>query len=289
MGWAVIISWRPVPLPLLLIPWTHQAQNNPNAPSGLTAAIVGGLIALEWEYPTQHAASIPGTPQVGETLTADIPKVVDAHALNHAAFTGHRAVGAAANAGIPDATGTARSLSDEVEDHGRPTKAPAPFTDNQDDQETLARATVAYLLGPRRAPPDPNVEAGARDQSGLAAARSWRPGAGTAAPSSNPGRQSEAAWQRTASTSQSGHCRRPRKPAAEPETSIRTGAGRSSMSEAKLHFPSSPSGPSHGTVPFRRCPCAPDPWPVPGSGAINSDADRPRQEDHPPADISRTR
>ena len=153
----MIISRRPTPLPLLLIAWGYQTQSNPNAPGVLAAAIVGGSIALEWDPPTQNAASIPSTPQVGETLTANIPNVVDADGLNHAAFTCHRAVGAAANAGIPDATDTARSLSDEVEDDGRLSKAPTPFTDHRDDQEALARATVAYLLGPRRAPPDPQV------------------------------------------------------------------------------------------------------------------------------------
>ena len=91
-----------MPLPLLLISWTHQAQSNPNAPSDLAAAIVGGAIAPEREAPTQHAASIPGTPQVGETLTADIPKVVDAHALNHATLTCHLAMGSGANAGIDE-------------------------------------------------------------------------------------------------------------------------------------------------------------------------------------------
>ena len=222
----MIISRRPAPLALpLIVSWAHQAQSNPNAPSELAAANVGGRVDLEWDAPTQHAASIPDTPQVGETPTADIPNVVDAHALNHAAFTYRWAVGGAANAGIPYATGTAHSLSAEVEDEGRPIEAPAPFTDNQDDQEALARATVAYLLRPRQAPPDPQVEAGARDQRDLAAARSRRLDAGITAPTSNPGRSAEAAKQRTAPASQSGHCQWARKPAAEPGTSIRTAAG----------------------------------------------------------------
>ena len=228
------MSRRPVPLPLLLIPWTHQAQSNPNAPNDLTA-IVGDAIALEWDVPTQRAASIPGTPQVGETPTAGIPNAVDAQGLNHAAFTGYRAVGAAANAGIQDARGTTCSLPDEAEDDGRPSKAAARFTDHRHDQETLAGATGAHLLDPRRAPPDPPLEAGTRDQRDLAAARSWRPDAGTAAPASNPERQAEAAWQRAAPASRSGHYRWARKPAAEPETSIRTGAGRSSREVDTSH------------------------------------------------------
>ena len=261
----MIISRRPAPLPVLLIAWARQAQSNPNAPSD-PAAIVGGRIALEWEDPTQHAASIPGTPQVGETPTADIPSVVDAHALNHAAFTCLWAVGGAANAGIQDATGTARSRSAKMEDDGRPIKAPSPLTDHRHDQEALARATVAYLLRPRRAPPDPPVEVGARDQRDLAAARSRRLDAGITAPTSNPGRSAEAAKQRTAPASQSGHSQWARKPAAEPGTSIHTGAGRSSMSEAKSHFPSRPSGPATARFHSAATPCALDRWAVAGSG-----------------------
>ena len=156
----MIISRRPVPLPLLLIiPWAHQAQSNPTAPSDLAAAIVGGSIALEWDAPTQRAASIPDTPQVGETLTADIPNVVDADGLNHAAFTCRWVSDdGTANAGIQDATGTTCSRSDE--DDGRSSKARVPFPDHRDRQETLAGGPVAHPIGPRQAPQDPQVEAG---------------------------------------------------------------------------------------------------------------------------------
>ena len=134
-----------MPLPLLLTPWTHQAQSNPTALSGLTAAIVGGLIAPEWDAPTQRAASIPGTPQVGETPTADIPNVVNADGLNHAAFTCHRAVGAAANAGIPDATGTTRSRSDQ--DDGRsPAMRGSPFPTTETARKP---PTATWLRIPR--------------------------------------------------------------------------------------------------------------------------------------------
>ncbi len=144
----MIISRRPAPPPLLRIPWALQARSNPNAPSDLAAAIVGGSIALEWDPP-------PGTPQVGETLTADIPNVVDAHALNHAAFTCHRAVGAAANAGIPDATGTTCARSDQ--DDGTLINARVPLPNHRDRQETLAGGPVAHPMGPRQAPQDPHV------------------------------------------------------------------------------------------------------------------------------------
>ena len=152
----MIISRRPAPFPLLLIiPWALQAQGNPTAPSGLTAAIVGGSIALEWDAPTQRAASISGAAQVAETPAADIPNVVDAHGLNHAAFTCHRAVGAAANAGIPDATGTTCARSDQ--DDGASIDARVPLPNHRDRQETLAGGPVAHPMGPRQAPQDPHV------------------------------------------------------------------------------------------------------------------------------------
>ena len=160
MGWAVIISRRPVPLPLLLIiPWAHQAQSNPTAPSDLAAAIVGGSIALEWDAPTQHAASIPGTPQVGETLTARIPEFADTHGLRHTTFT-CRCIphDGTADAGIPDATGTTCSRLDE--DDGTSIDARVPFPDHRYHPEALAGGPVAYPIGPRQTPRDPQVQAG---------------------------------------------------------------------------------------------------------------------------------
>ncbi len=155
----MIISRRPAPLALLLIPWAHQAQSNPNAPSDLAAAIVGGSIALEWEAPTQHAASISGAPRVGETLPTRIPEFAHTHALRHAAFTCLCVPDdGAADAGIPDATGTTCSRSDE--DDGTSINAQVPFPDRLDRQETLADGPVAYPMGPRQGPQDPQVEAG---------------------------------------------------------------------------------------------------------------------------------
>ena len=144
------ISQRPVPLPLI-ISWTHQAQSNPTAPSDLAAAIVCGSIALEWDPP-------PGTPQVGETLTANIPNVVDVHGLNHAALTCRWVSDAAAAAGIPDATGTTCARSEE--DDGASSNARVRFPGHRDRQETLAGGPVAHPMEPRQAPQNPQVEAG---------------------------------------------------------------------------------------------------------------------------------
>ena len=160
----MIISRRPAPLALLLIPWAHQAQSNPTAPSDLAAAIVGGSIALEWDAPTQDAASIPGTPQVGETLTADIPNVVDTHGLNHAASTLQWAVGGIANAGI-DGNGldnatytyqrtvgvsdidgvTSPSYALTSDEEGDTVQVQVSFTDDEDFSETATSVATATV------------------------------------------------------------------------------------------------------------------------------------------------
>ena len=135
----MIISRRPAPLPLLLIiPWTHQAQSNPNAPSDLAAAIVGGSIALEWDVPTQRAASIPGTPQVGETPTADIPNVVDAHGLNHAAFTCQRTVG---SSNVDSTTGSSYALTSSQQEQTIWVRV--DFTDDAGNSEHLTSVATA--------------------------------------------------------------------------------------------------------------------------------------------------
>ena len=96
---------------------------------------------------------------MGETLTTRIPEFPHTHALRHAAFTCLCVPDdGAADAGIPDATGTTCSRSDE--DDGASINARGPFPDHRDRQETLAGGPVGYPMGPRQAPHDPQVEAG---------------------------------------------------------------------------------------------------------------------------------
>ncbi len=140
---------------LLIIPWAVQAQSDP---TGLTGPLVDGLIALEWDVSARNAASTSGAARV-ETLTTGIPEFADTHRLRHATFTS-RCIpdDGAADAGIPDATGTTCSRSDE--DGGRSINARVPFPDHRDRQEALAGDPVAYPMGPRQAPRDPQVESG---------------------------------------------------------------------------------------------------------------------------------
>ena len=96
---------------------------------------------------------------MGETPTTPIPEFPHTHALRHATFNCLCAPDdGAADAGIPDATGTTCSRSDE--DDGASSNARVPFHDHRDRQETLAGGPVAYPTGPRQAPQDPQVEAG---------------------------------------------------------------------------------------------------------------------------------
>ena len=118
----------------------------------------------EWEAPTQHAASIPGTPQVGETPTADIPNVVDTHGLNHAAFTCRWAVGGTAKAGI-DGNGldnatytyqqtvgasdidgvTSPSYALTSDEEGDTVQVQVSFTDDDDFSETATSVATATV------------------------------------------------------------------------------------------------------------------------------------------------
>ena len=153
----MIISRRRQPLPQP-IPGVHQAQSKPTAPSDLASAIVGGSIALEWDAPAQHPASIPSTPQADGTLTSDIPNIAGANGLNHANFTCRWIPNdGTADAGIRDATGTARKHSDE--NAGTPPNARVLLPDRQDRQEPLPAAWLRIPWA-HQAPQGPQVEAG---------------------------------------------------------------------------------------------------------------------------------
>ena len=97
---------------------------------------------------------------MGETLTTRIPEFPHTHGLRHAAFTRLCVPDdGAADAGIPDATGTTRSRSDE--DDGASIDARVPIPGYPDHPlETPAGGPVACPVGPRQAPQDPQVEAG---------------------------------------------------------------------------------------------------------------------------------
>ena len=141
-----------------LAPWPADHPLGRPGPGRPPGPIVYGLIALEWDVSDRNAASTSGAARV-ETFTTGIPEFADTHGLRHATFTSLGVThDEAADAGIPDATGTTCSRSDE--DGGTSINARVPFPDHRDRQEALAGDPVAYPMGPRQAPRDPRVEAG---------------------------------------------------------------------------------------------------------------------------------
>ena len=154
----------------------------------------------------RNAASVSGAARVGETLhdraTRSLP--TPTRCATPPSPAGASRMTGPPKAGIPDATGTTCSRSDE--DDGASINARVPFPDHRDRQETPSCGPVAYPMGPRQAPQDPQVEAGYP-----ALSKTWPPPvAGDRAPvlryigrnrtDSDPGRRGESAWKRTAPT-----------------------------------------------------------------------------------------
>ena len=158
-GWLAGRDYLPEALApgLLIIPWAVQAQGDP---TDLTRPIADGLIPLKSGVSPRNAASISGAARVGETLPTRIPEFANTHALRHAAFSRLCVPDDGADdAGLPDATGTTCSRSDE--DDGASINARVPFHGYPDRPlETPAGDAVAYPVGPRQAPQDPQAEAG---------------------------------------------------------------------------------------------------------------------------------
>ena len=142
---------------LLIIPWAVQAQSDP---TDLARPIADGLIALEWDVSARNAASISCAARVGETLPTRIPQFADTPALRQAALTCLCVPDDGADdAGILEATGTTCSRSEE--DDGTSINARVPIPGYPDRPlETPAGDAVAYPVGPRQGPQDPQVEAG---------------------------------------------------------------------------------------------------------------------------------
>ena len=156
-GWRVmIISWRTSPWPADHPPGRPgpERPHRPHQPHSCRPHRPGA-----GDVSARNAASTSGVARVGETPTTRIPEFAHTDSLRHAAFTCLcvRDDGAA-DAGIPDATGTTCSRSDE--DGGASSNARVPFPDHRDRQETLGGCPVACPMGPRRAQRDPQVEAG---------------------------------------------------------------------------------------------------------------------------------
>ena len=131
----------------LQVSFTDDAGHEESLPSVATAAV-----APKPNTPATGAPKISGTAQVGETLTADTSSIADDDGLNNVSYNYQwiRNDGSS-DTDIQDATGSSYTLVDA--DEGQTIKVEVSFTDDVDNEETLAsQATAEVAAG---APTDP--------------------------------------------------------------------------------------------------------------------------------------
>ena len=96
--------------------------------------------------PATGAPTISGTPQVGETLTADTSPIDDADGLTNVSYSYQWIAG---GSDIGGATGSSYELTSS--EQGQTIKVRVTFTDDADNEETLTSvATVAVAAAPNR-------------------------------------------------------------------------------------------------------------------------------------------
>ena len=115
--------------------FTDDADNSETLTSAATAAVAAKPNSLATGAPT-----ISGTPQVGETLTADTSGIADTDGLNNVSYSYQWL---ADDANIDGATGSTYILANS--DEGKAIKVRVRFTDDADNSETLTSAATAAV------------------------------------------------------------------------------------------------------------------------------------------------
>ena len=113
----------------------------------LTSAATG-VVAAKPNSPATGAPTIGGTPQVGETLTADTSGITDADGITNVSYS-YQWIRSdnGADADIGGQTASTYTLSDE--DEGKAIKLKVSFRDDADNDETLTSdATAAVAAKP---------------------------------------------------------------------------------------------------------------------------------------------
>ena len=111
----------------------------------VTSAATGEVEAKPNTPPTGEPA-ISGTPQVGETLTADTSSIADEDGLTNVSYSYQWLAGGSA---ISGATGSSYTLT--YSEQGKTIQVQVTFTDDADNEETLTSvATVAVAAAPNR-------------------------------------------------------------------------------------------------------------------------------------------
>ena len=115
--------------------FTDDANNEETLTSAATAAV-----AAKPNAPATGAPTISGTPQVGETLTADTSGIADTDGLTNVSYSYQWL---ADDANIDGATGSTYILANS--DEGKAIQVRVSFTDDADNQETLTSAATAAV------------------------------------------------------------------------------------------------------------------------------------------------
>ena len=117
------------------VSFTDDANNEETLTSAATAAV-----AAKPNAPATGAPTISGTPQVGETLTADTSGIADTDGLTNVSYSYQWL---ADDANIDGATGSTYILANS--DEGKAIKVRVSFTDDADNPETLTSAATAAV------------------------------------------------------------------------------------------------------------------------------------------------
>ena len=124
------------------VSFTDDAGNAESLTSAATVAVAPKPNTL-----ATGLATISGTPQVGETLTADVASIDDADGLTNVSY---RYQWLAGGSDIEDATGSSYELT--ASEQGQTIQVKVTFTDDADNQESLtSAATLAVAAKPNTA------------------------------------------------------------------------------------------------------------------------------------------
>ena len=126
------------------VSFTDDAGNEETLTSDATEAV-----AAKPNAPAEGQPTISGTPQVGETLTAETGAIEDDDGLDNATYSYQWL---ADDANIPDATGSTYTLADAEE--GKTIKVKVSFTDDAGNEETLTSKATEEVAAKPNTPPE---------------------------------------------------------------------------------------------------------------------------------------
>ena len=126
------------------VTFTDDADNEETLTSGATGTVAAA--AAQANNPATGQPTVDGTPQVGQTLTADTSNISDLDGITNATFAYQWIAG---GSDIEGATGSSYEVTSS--EQGQTIKVRVTFTDDRDNAETLtSEATVPVVAAPNR-------------------------------------------------------------------------------------------------------------------------------------------